>query len=332
MWGGDKTPPHFHLLCKMSEREIRHFKYGREYIPTSLAGSDTCRLVILTDDQIEVLSNLVNYAHDRRNWNDETIDSERYYMPSDDDWDNLESLVDNLEYQLMSDLDPVDGDLILGNVTPEWSKLAVSIPGANLINVLAVASADLRPSWKTASSNPGATASILASTAAGILTLVALRIGAGATATASLDVSASVLVMGADNNLQTRTNGVVKTGKFQCPHYNQSTVNPFLLFAAQSNDANNVVQFGGGTTGKTCATVIQFFTHTNHTDSTAGVEALRIDNAQNVGIGTTAPKAKLHVVGLSSYASNAAAIAGGLTAGAFYYETGTDPARLCVVT
>ena len=160
----------------MSEREIRHFKYGREYIPTGLSGSDTCRLVVLTDDQIEVLSNLVNYAHDRRNWNDETIDSERYYMPSDDDWDNLESLVDNLEYQLMSDLDPVDGDLILGNVTPEWSKLAVSIPGANLINVLAVASADLRPSWKTASSSPGATASILASTAAGLLTLVGLRV------------------------------------------------------------------------------------------------------------------------------------------------------------
>ena len=101
---------------------------------------------------------------------------------------------------------------------------------------------------------------------------------------------------------------------------------------AQSNDANNLLHLGGGTTGKTAATVIQFFTHTNHTDSTAGVEALRIDNAQNVGIGTTAPKSKLHVVGLSSYASNAAAIAGGLTAGAFYYETGTDPAQLCVVT
>jgi len=155
----------------MSEREIRHFKYGREYIPTSLAESDTCRLVILTDDQIEVLGNLVNYAHDRRNWNDETIDSERYYMPSDDDWNDLESLVDNLEYQLMSDLDAVDGDLILGNVTPEWSKLAVSIPGADLINVLAVAHTDLRPNYKTASSNPGAAVAVLASNALGGITL-----------------------------------------------------------------------------------------------------------------------------------------------------------------
>ena len=38
----------------------------------------------------------------------------------------------------------------------------------------------------------------------------------------------------------------------------------------------------------------------------------------SVGIGTTAPTAPLHVVGLPSYASNAAALSGGLTAGAFY--------------
>ncbi|KKN91748.1 hypothetical protein LCGC14_0214160 [marine sediment metagenome] len=38
----------------------------------------------------------------------------------------------------------------------------------------------------------------------------------------------------------------------------------------------------------------------------------------NVGIGTTSPKSKLHVVGLPEYTGNAAAIAGGLTAGAFY--------------
>jgi len=50
----------------------------------------------------------------------------------------------------------------------------------------------------------------------------------------------------------------------------------------------------------------------------------------NVGIGTTSPKSKLHVVGLPIYANNAAAIAGGLTAGAFY-RTGDDPDPVCVV-
>lgn len=42
----------------------------------------------------------------------------------------------------------VDGDIIIGNVTPKWSKLAISVPAAGLINHLAVANGELRPSWK----------------------------------------------------------------------------------------------------------------------------------------------------------------------------------------
>ena len=65
----------------------------------------------------------------------------------------------------------------------------------------------------------------------------------------------------------------------------------------------------------------------------AGVmtEQMRMDGAGNFGINTTAPTSKLHVVGLPTYANNAAAIAGGLTAGAFYAVTGTDPRQLAVV-
>ena len=43
---------------------------------------------------------------------------------------------------------PVDGDTIIGNVTPKWSKLAISVPAATFINMLGVANAELRPSWK----------------------------------------------------------------------------------------------------------------------------------------------------------------------------------------
>lgn len=44
----------------------------------------------------------------------------------------------------------VDGDVIIGNVTPKWSRLAISIPAANVRNVLGVDNGELRPSWKTA--------------------------------------------------------------------------------------------------------------------------------------------------------------------------------------
>lgn len=41
-----------------------------------------------------------------------------------------------------------DGSLIIGNVTPAWSELVISVPAATFINHLAVANAELRPSWK----------------------------------------------------------------------------------------------------------------------------------------------------------------------------------------
>lgn len=42
----------------------------------------------------------------------------------------------------------------------------------------------------------------------------------------------------------------------------------------------------------------------------------------NVGIGSASPTSKLQVVGLPNYADNAAALAGGLTVGAFYHTAG----------
>jgi len=57
---------------------------------------------------------------------------------------------------------------------------------------------------------------------------------------------------------------------------------------------------------------------------------LILDASSNVGIGTDSPTSKLQVVGLPVYANNAAAIAGGLTEGAFY-RTGGDPDVVCVV-
>ena len=50
----------------------------------------------------------------------------------------------------------------------------------------------------------------------------------------------------------------------------------------------------------------------------AGTTLMSLWENGRLGIGTNEPKAKLHVVGLVEYADNAAALAAGLTAGAFY--------------
>ena len=51
----------------------------------------------------------------------------------------------------------------------------------------------------------------------------------------------------------------------------------------------------------------------------SGNSAMTVDGL-NVGIGTSTPTSKLHVTGLPIYADNAAALAGGMTAGAFYHN------------
>jgi hypothetical protein len=44
----------------------------------------------------------------------------------------------------------LDGDVIIGNVTPKWSRLAITVPAANVRNVFGVDNTELRPSWKVA--------------------------------------------------------------------------------------------------------------------------------------------------------------------------------------
>ena len=64
----------------------------------------------------------------------------------------------------------------------------------------------------------------------------------------------------------------------------------------------------------------------------ANALTLTLSEAGNVGVNKAIAGSKLAVVGLTDYANNAAALVGGLTAGDFFTETGTDPKRVCVVS
>lgn len=59
-------------------------------------------------------------------------------------------------------------------------------------------------------------------------------------------------------------------------------------------------------------------------------DSVKINGNGYVGIGLTVPTSPLQVVGVPIYANNAAAVTGGLTAGALY-RTGADPDPVCIV-
>lgn len=84
----------------------------------------------------------------------------------------------------------------------------------------------------------------------------------------------------------------------------------------ESNKTNTLKGGALRVDGRAGFPTFQFFTRA--AGSATETTAMVINEVNNVGIGTAAPTSKLQVVGLPVYADNAAAIAGGLTAGAFY--------------
>jgi hypothetical protein len=99
------------------------------------------------------------------------------------------------------------------------------------------------------------------------------------------------------------------------------------LVNSNASQTYNGLRFTQGTTGKMAITHIADGTTKGYVQIgnswAAGSEILVVDGrTSNVGIGTTSPTAKLHVVGLPTYADNATALAGGLTVGAFYHTAG----------
>lgn len=156
------------------------------------------------------------------------------------------------------------------------------------------------------------------STSSTLFSLTALYIGvaaAQAASTAPVQISGSASGATYPNlYLQNSAGGGSSAASLAFGTYSGWTVAPPASILGVDNNFSNDIAFRVKATGS---------------GSGADSEIMRLTNT-GLGIGTTTPKSKLHVTSLPVFANNAAAITGGLTAGAFY-RTGADPDPVCVV-
>ena len=89
------------------------------------------------------------------------------------------------------------------------------------------------------------------------------------------------------------TDATAKQGFFGVKHYTNAE-EPFLGVHHYSAVSANTLYLGGGSSSGNAATDVRFYTAAN-TTTVNGTERMRIDSAGNVGIGTSSPRARLHV-------------------------------------
>lgn len=202
--------------------------------------------------------------------------------------------------------------LVLGGVLPATSGANTSSGSYQLNGSYWTGSAAATDSWTIqnvlgANSNPGSTLTIGGHT--------------GSTGAASVNISPQAASVW---NFSGTSYG----------YYYSGESNP--RWSITCSGSNSMLQCGPGggltlaTSGAAVGSVTTRVLGLYTSNGTAMTERARVDANGNFGIGTTTPKSVLHVVGLPVYANNAAAITGGLTAGAFY-RTGGDPDTVCVV-
>jgi hypothetical protein len=111
------------------------------------------------------------------------------------------------------------------------------------------------------------------------------NVGIGTTApVGKLDIQSGGygLIIGADNDLTTRTNNTNKVGRIGSSHY-ANAEEQLAVISGSSSNASNTIFIGGGTSYYNASTLIRFYTAADQTTLT-GTERFRIDSAGDVKI------------------------------------------------
>jgi len=118
-------------------------------------------------------------------------------------------------------------------------------------------------------------------------------IGAAPGTSVSLDVYGNVLNIGSESGNKARGNNTTKLARLAMAPYTSSNMR-FALLGGATTSTENIVALGGEVGGMSAATQIDFFTAST-TNVDTGTLRMTINGSGNVGIGTSAPDARLQL-------------------------------------
>jgi len=242
------------------------------------------------------------------------------------------------------------GDLIVASAASTPARYGVVAPASPAINVLGVANGEDTPTWKTASSAGGADAHIVATNASGYTKLV--RLGINTDPDYAIDLLSNTIRVTYGNLILISNNPGAAQFRFSNTGsgghefwlatgvQDTSDNDGFRIFDATAyserfritNNGNAIFTFGLTINESGGGAASDDFRVASDTEANmlwldASADLLYLGGSTGVKI---YKGGKINAP-LTDYANNAAAVTGGLSAGDFYTETGTNPKRVCVV-
>jgi hypothetical protein len=219
----------------------------------------------------------------------------------------------------MGPYDPGAARDSLSNVTPATGRTALGLGTmavATSTDYVATSALALRLDTTNASisNNLDVAGNVGAATVNGVAPLTAAErtqalVGSSTVGFAAKKIEAyggaAISVLAGSTNTNTQTDSTDKIMRFGVPHY-LAAEEPAAFALVESTSTDNGLYFGGATSQVNAATHISFWTSPNNT-TTAGWQRMTIKGTGIINIAQT-----------PTYADNAAAKSGGLTAGDIY--------------